>query len=376
MSTKRKAAAPAPLPRHPLYYAPELDPVGKDEAKLARAIADTMLEIARTTHANSGHAIRSVHAKSHGLLRGELEVLPDLPPEFAQGVFARPAAYPVVMRLSTIPGDILPDSVSTPRGMAIKLIGVSGARLEGSEGVRTQDFIGVNMPVFSAPSPQAFLSSLKVVASTTDRIKGIKRAISAIARLIERLLKPFHGRRAVLKALGGEPPNHILGETFWTQLPIRYGDHIAKLQIVPVSPNLLALRGQPLDLHDGPNVIRQAVIEFFSDNTAVWEVRAQLATDLDDTPIADATREWKEEISPFVTVARITARAQLAWSRDRSIAIDDGMGFSPWNGIEDHRPLGAFMRIRRLAYAESRRFRSERNPTPVREPYSINAVPD
>src|SRR5258708_6928935 len=37
------------------------------------------------------------------------------------------------MRFSTIPGDILDDSVSTPRGLAIKVIGVEGERLEGSE---------------------------------------------------------------------------------------------------------------------------------------------------------------------------------------------------------------------------------------------------
>lgn len=36
------------------------------------------------------------------------------------------------MRFSTNPGDMLDDKVSTPRGLAIKLIGVEGARLPGS----------------------------------------------------------------------------------------------------------------------------------------------------------------------------------------------------------------------------------------------------
>jgi len=42
-----------------------------------------------------------VHAKSHGLLQGELRVLDGLPKSLAQGVFARPATYPVVLRIST-----------------------------------------------------------------------------------------------------------------------------------------------------------------------------------------------------------------------------------------------------------------------------------
>jgi len=44
------------------------------------------------------------------------------------------------------------------------------------------------------------------------------------------------------------------------------------------------------------------------------------------------------------------------------------MGFSPWHGIEAHRPLGALMRMRKLAYAHSQQFRSERNRVPVSEP--------
>ena len=36
-----------------------------------------------------------------------------------QGAFATPGTHDVVLRLSTNPGDILDDSVSTPRGLAI-----------------------------------------------------------------------------------------------------------------------------------------------------------------------------------------------------------------------------------------------------------------
>ncbi|MEQ1782574.1 MAG: catalase family protein [Hyphomonadaceae bacterium] len=371
------AAKPvARLPSHPVNYTPELDPIADDEGEVAAEITETMLGIARTTYGHSGHAIRSVHAKSHGLLKAELQVPLGLPPQLAQGVFSRPGHYPVVMRFSTVPGDLLSDKVSTPRGVAIKILGVQGDRLEGSEGATTQDFIFVNGPVFPTANPKAFLANLKLVASTTDKAEGAKEALSAVTRTTENLIETFGGKSGLLIALGGHPPTHILGETFWNQLPVRYGQHIAKLQLMPTSPELKALTNKSLDLGTSDDVIREAVIAYFRDHDAVWDIRIQLATDLDDTPIEDPSQEWKEDRSPFTTVGRITARRQLGWSGARSTAIDDGMGFSPWHSIEDHRPLGQMMRIRKLAYAESQRFRSERNATPVSEPTSLDAIPD
>jgi len=67
------------------------------------------------------------------LLEGQIEILDQLPPMLAQGLYATPATYTVAMRVSTIPGDVLDDNVSVPRGMALKLIGVPGERLDGSK---------------------------------------------------------------------------------------------------------------------------------------------------------------------------------------------------------------------------------------------------
>jgi hypothetical protein len=82
----------------------------------------------------------------------------------------------------------------------------------------------------------------------------------------------------------------------------------------------------------------------------------------------ESVEAWDEEKSPFVTVARITVQPQPAWTEERSEAVDDGMHFSPWNGIAAHQPLGSIMRLRKLAYQRSAAFRSQRNETPVTEP--------
>ena len=96
-----------------------------------------------------------MHAKSHGLLRGELQVL-ELPLPYAQGLFATPQTYPALIRLSTTPGDLLDDKVSTPRGFALKVVGVQGERLPGSPGAVTRTFCSSTGRRFSRPPRTSF----------------------------------------------------------------------------------------------------------------------------------------------------------------------------------------------------------------------------
>jgi hypothetical protein len=137
-----------------LPYDPAIEEPEADESQVGQDLIDTMRKISETTLKHEGRAIRSVHAKPHGILVGELEILPDLEPVLAQGLFAQSGRYPVVMRLSTLPGDLLDDSVSTPRGLGLKIIGVEGARLPGSEGAVIQDFVLVNGPAFGPLTPR------------------------------------------------------------------------------------------------------------------------------------------------------------------------------------------------------------------------------
>ncbi len=115
----------------PVRFDPGMEVAEHDEEETIVELAKTLRGIAMRTHEDTGHGLRSVHAKSHGLLRGELSVLDNLPTELRQGAFAKAATMPVVIRLSTTPGDVLDDKVSTPRGFAVKLFGVEGDRLAG-----------------------------------------------------------------------------------------------------------------------------------------------------------------------------------------------------------------------------------------------------
>ena len=130
--------------------------------------------------------------------------------------------------------------VSTPRGLALKVHDVKGEMLPGAEQPATQDFLLVTGKAFLAPDARHFLRSLKLLAATTDRATGLKVALSRVLRGTESALEAVGSESGTLKGLGGYPATHILGESFFSQVPLRFGDYIAKVGIVPVSPALTA----------------------------------------------------------------------------------------------------------------------------------------
>jgi hypothetical protein len=361
--------------RPPIDYDPRYEVPEDGEADTQADLLDVLHSISDTTFRDSGQPLRSVHAKSHGLLRAELRVLPDLPAVLAQGLFGAPGAYPVIMRLSTTPGDVLEDSVSTPRGMALKVIGAQGPRLPGGENDATQDFVLVNGTTFLNAGPKAFLGGLKMLASTTDKVPALKKMLSAALRQVEKAVEKVGGESAQLKGMGGHPATHPLGETYYSQVPVLFGPYMAKVALVPTAVGLTSLTDAPVDYSAGPDVLRQAVAGHFAQQGGEWDVRVQLCTNIEEMPIEDASAEWSEELSPYVTVARLVAPPQVGWSEALSAAIDEGMSFSVWHGLAAHRPLGAVNRVRKAAYEMSAKLRAQRRGAPIVEPTTLEGLP-
>ena len=361
-------------PANPVRYNPSLEKLEAAEAETAESLRKTMRHITEKTYANDGeHAMRSVHAKNDGVLKGKIQVLDNLPPVLAQGAFAKPGTFDVVMRLSTTPGDILDDKVSTPRGLGLKIAGLAGEALPGSaSGI--QNFVMVNGPVFQAPSAKAFLTNLKMLAPTADKGEGVKKVISAGLQAVEKGIEALGGQSVKIMSLGGHPETHILGETFYSEAPFLFGPYIAKFAVVPISPFLIALTKKPLDMKDKPNALRDAVRDYFSSNDAEWELRVQLCTNLETMPIEDSTVQWPEDESPYIAVARITVPRGGMLSDEQAAAEEDQLSFNPWHGLTAHRPLGSINRARQPAYEDIAAFRASRNGCPIREPVKHSGV--
>ncbi len=116
----------------PVRYDPSVEQPAADEAETITALNEAFRHILETTSKDHGNAVRAVHAKAHGIVRGTPTIADGLAPRLAQTLFAAPGGHEAILRFSTSPGDILDDGIGVPRGLAIKVLDARGARLPGS----------------------------------------------------------------------------------------------------------------------------------------------------------------------------------------------------------------------------------------------------
>ncbi|ORE97276.1 catalase family protein [Aurantimonas sp. 22II-16-19i] len=356
----------------PIPFAPSVETADPGEAETHQALNEVFAGIVTATHEDLGKAERGVHAKSHALLSGELRVEDDLWPELAQGIFAEPGrTYPALIRLSSIAGDPLPDQVQLPRGFALKILGVDGERLPDAEGDVTQDFLFANGPAFGIADAESFLGQLKLLETTTDRVEWAKKALSGVLGPVEKFLEMLGTGSTTLMKLGGYPRRHPLGDRYFTQVPIRFGDYVAKLDLVPASPGFQALAGVELDYAGRADALREEVDRTIRGEGGAFSLRAQLRRNAETDPVEDASVAWPEDDNPYLPVATLTIPAQPGWTAERSRRVDDATSFHPWHGIAAHRPLGNIMRARRAAYPLSAKLRTRLNGCPLHEPKAM-----
>jgi catalase len=351
----------------PVRFSDSVETHQEDEAETIAGLSATFDKILDTTSKDYGHAVRSVHAKAHAILQGTLTVAANLTPELAQGMFAKPGEHKVFMRLSTNAGDILPDAISLPRGLALKVLDVDGERLPGAEGT-TQNFVMVNGPVFQAKTADKFLGNLKLLAGTTDKLEGTKKVMSTVMRGVNTALESVGIESPAIQSMGGAPNVDPLGESYYSVTPFRYGDYIAKFAVVPVSSDLTSRTKQEIDGSEERDIIRTTLQGEMQLLDGVWELRVQLCRDLEKQPIEDPTVEWKEADAPFQTVATIHVGRQDSWDAGQVQKVNEEMRFSPWIGLAAHRPLGNINRARKAPYEHSAEYRARFNGCPIHEP--------
>jgi hypothetical protein len=78
--------------------------------KRTRDFIELMTEGMHLVREKLNESVRISHAKAFGPLKGRLIVADNLAPELAQSLFAQPGTYPVLVKLTTAPGEITNDS--------------------------------------------------------------------------------------------------------------------------------------------------------------------------------------------------------------------------------------------------------------------------
>ena len=356
-----------------LPYRADIETPEPDEAETIQGIIDGMTQQSETVEQREHHAVRASHAKSSAAVIGELTIADGLPPELAQGLFARAGTYPVAIRFAQGPGETLGDRVSTHRGMAIKVFGVEGEKLPGHT-ADTQDFVFATGPTFPSGTAQGFLRDAKQIGMTTGLPEGFKSAVSSLARNLNKVLTQVSAPSAKADFFG-HPFSHPLYDSYFSQAPLRYGDYVAKLAAFPASAAQDGLKDWLLDPHQDEDGFRHATVDYFRQHDAVFETRAQLWANAESQPIEDASVEWPAQDSQYRTVATIRIPAQAAYGAARVRYFDDVMSFRPAYSLAAHRPLGGVMRARLQVYAALSAFRHRENGVAEENPASVEQIP-
>ncbi len=158
-------------------------------------------------------------------------------------------------------------------------------------------------PVFPDADADAFLKSMRRIEAASSGHETLKTMVPTTARTLNTVAKAVTGSNVPRLDFFGHAPLYPLAESYHSQAVIRYGDHVAKVALFPVSAEQRAQSGETLDPAADPDAFRNATAACLRDHDAVFELRVQLCTDLDSMPIKDASVQWPEQDSPYVAVA-------------------------------------------------------------------------
>lgn len=330
-----------------------LEQIPPGEAAMTQDVIQTAVRIV-DQHREPTRYLRDAHAKAHGCVKAEVKVLPELAQQLRQGVFSEPGkTWQAMIRLSN--GNAYPqfDSLRDARGMAIKLFDVSGKPLLGELPAQgEQDFVMFSHANFFVSDVAEYRQN---VAAQADG----KKIMAFFPGWDPRTWQVRH----LFIALGtlAPPPDSPTQTTYFSVSPYKFGEANAKFRVMP-DPDSCPAYTLPQQNHDLPNFLRSALSQQLSTDRVpacfVLQIQRQDANKY--MPIEDTSIEWREQDSPYETVARITLPAQDFDTPALNLACDN-LSFNPWFGIEPHRPIGGINRLRKAVYEAVSDYRHSQN---------------
>jgi len=293
---------------------------------------------------------RDAHTKTHGCVKAEFTVLPDIPERTRVGLFARPATYQAWIRYSNAFSSIASDRELDVRGMAIKVMGVEGEKLLESERFETtQDFLLINHNVFFSPGTREYVEFSREYVKNESPVGYV--------------LQPGNWRQAfILYRAALARMTNPLTARYWSSVPFAHGSAAVKYSARPCDGQVE--RGKP---GTSPDFLREAMAAHLRQREACFDFMVQFQTDPVKMPVENPSIEWSERDSPFIPVAKIRIPVQV-FDSEPQMAFAEQLSFTPWHALPEHRPMGGVNRIRKVVYERISTLRHEANGIPRREP--------
>ena len=298
-------------------------------------------------------AERAGNTKTYGVVRGELEVRPDLPTALRFGVFREPRTYRAWVRFGG-PGPLSPPDIEDNGILSIglKLLGVAGPKLLDDER-GTQDFTGISAPTFTTPNVFENAKLQRQIFEGTPAFYFLDPFNPGDSHVLDGLMQFLYARAQTSP----------LEVPYYSCVPYLFGEGRAvQYAFRPRSAVRTPIPARPSD-----NYLREAMARTLGQGEVSFDFLLQFQRDPVRMPIEDAGVRWPTRLSPYVPIAtlrlprqRFDSPAQLAFARRLS--------FNPWHSLAEHRPLGNQGRARRRIYLELSRQRQAMNREPHVEP--------
>jgi hypothetical protein len=316
----------------------------------ANAAANQQRSLCRGTHAK-GVCARAQFAVFDVTLGHE----PALATRLAKGIFAKPGAYPAVVRFAnadaSLNSDFKPDvrSLSISVDLAREYVAVPGAKPS------RQDFSMQNATTLPINDSPAFLATIGLLTASNPILSLWSLPFRDKLRVIRTLaLAEMQARQAI------KPYQQL---RYWSTVPFRHGPiDVVKFSAAPSpdNPACPLQKGNPKGLQD--ELIRHLkedsrmsgfdfAVQFLDAETMTyWGKHCDT-----NCWIENASVEWKEAEAPFHTVARLTLLRNSQLSPEASEAVYfDVTG----NSTSDSKPVGSINRARWPAEVASRKARA------------------
>ena len=360
-------------------YEPPIRPAFEDELN---HVIDNMVRRTRESpqHEPTGRAVRAAHAKTYGLARASVTVLDDLPAEYAQGIYGQPRTYDAVVRYSNGLAHIRPDPyLGAACGMGIKIFDVPGpSLLDDERDATTFDYNLINNSTFFCNTIHDYVTIEPLFAALPGALaqEGSRRQWLYDFLTDAGSLPPekwlWDELTSVLSFTSIHRQN-LVTYTYWSMGALRHGDHIAKIRAVPTDSSLTGVTHREVDVVTDSEAFRSTLVAEVGERDHHFDLQVQLCADLTSMPVDNTSREWSQQLSPFVTVARVDIPRQDI-SDPRNIDIAEQLSITPWRVRAEHQPLGEIMEVRREVYRQSSFTRHQVNDAPRREPAGLDEL--
>ena len=304
---------------------------------------------------------RDVHSKTHGCIKATFTVPDNVDARFRYGLFANPGKYDAWIRFSSGNEYPQPDSTHDARGMVIKVMGVKGKKLLEDDGLPpadTQDFPLMNATRFFIRNIDEYNEFTKYLGSGF----GAKAKYGYFLGGFTPDFRKWHLREMMLaeKTLKAAPDS-LLNTQFYSVSAYKLGPpNNVKYSARPCKDSNAAA----VDRSD-PNFLRLEMVKRLNSGPACFDFMVQPQVAGKNMPVEDTTVEWSEGDSSFVPVARLDIASQPFVNNNE---VCEGLSFSPWHSLPEHRPIGVMNRIRKAVYLEVSRYRRQMNGVALCEP--------